>query len=203
MLDRMLQFTHVARPVIGIKQFERILVDIAHGPAEPLVALHDEMLGKHRDVLLALAQRRDRDADHTQPVIQVGPQQVFGQRPLRRDIQVGQHAHIYLNFVHAAYAADAAVLQHTQQLGLQRDVHGIDLIEQQRAAVCLLEQARAALRASVSTLFRPEQQAFQQIIRNGRTVDRKERAVCPRARVVDALREQFLARAGLAVKHDR
>ena len=46
----------------------------------------------------------------------------------------------------AAQALDLARLEHAQQLGLQLERHVADLVEQQRAAVRLLDAARRAAR---------------------------------------------------------
>jgi hypothetical protein len=62
----------------------------------------------------------------------------------------------------AADAVDLALLDGAEQLGLQPHVHLADLVEQQRAAVRLLELADApGQRAGEGALLVPEQLALQ------------------------------------------
>ena len=75
----------------------------------------------------------------------------------------------------AADAVDLALLQGAQQLGLQAPVHLGDFVEQQRAAVGLLELADAAGdRAGEGALLVAEQLALQQVLGDGGAVDRDE-----------------------------
>ena len=59
----------------------------------------------------------------------------------------GDHAHVGLDRLVAADAIELAVGQHAQQARLQLERHVADLVEEQRAALGLLEAA-AALRAA-------------------------------------------------------
>ena len=75
----------------------------------------------------------------------------------------------------AADAVDLALLDGAQQLGLQADVHLADLVEQQRAAVGLLELADApGDGAGEGALLVAEQLGFQQGLGDGGAVDGDE-----------------------------
>ena len=69
--------------------------------------------------------------------------------PRRRDLLLdvlvrrGEHAHVHLHRLRAADARHDAVLQHAQHLRLRGETHVADLVEKQRAAIRLLELARA------------------------------------------------------------
>ena len=111
----------------------------------------------------------------------------------------GQDTGTRLNGLVAADTLEALLLEDTEHLGLERRRHVADLVEEQRAAVALLELADAA---AVSPRERPflvaEQLAFQQALRDGGAVDGQERPVGPAAVVVESAGDQFLAGAALA-----
>jgi hypothetical protein len=91
------------------------------------------------------------------------------------------------------------VLQHAQQLGLQRQVELADLVQEQRAAVGGLDQADLArLRVGEGALLMAEQLALDQVRRQRGAVDFHERGRGARTGVVAGARHQLLAGAGLA-----
>ncbi len=99
-------------------------------------------------------------------------------------------------------AADPVVMpveQDAQQAGLQLGGHIADLVEEQGAALGLLETA-AALRlgAGEGAAFVAEQFGFEEVLGNRRRVDGDERLVGPRAVAVQGARDQFLAAARFA-----
>ena len=99
---------------------------------------------------------------------------------------------------------DHALLQEAQQLDLERQRHVADLVEEQRAALRLLDLALGGLdRAGEGALFVPEQLAFEQGLGDRGAVDRDERAALRALRVVQAAGEQFLAGAAGAEQHHR
>ncbi|MGA2438882.1 MAG: hypothetical protein ABSF57_10280, partial [Acidobacteriaceae bacterium] len=64
-LDRILQLTHIARPVVLGHQPDRILAEDMGGAG---LAVHplQEVRGQHGDVVPAFAQRRQLEVDHTE-----------------------------------------------------------------------------------------------------------------------------------------
>ena len=101
----------------------------------------------------------------------------------------------------AAYPSESTFLNDTQKLRLQRDIHGIDLVQQQGAAVNLLKKSVSLLRAGVGALLCAKQHGLQQGIRNGGAVDRNERAVSTGTGVVNALSKQLFSCAGFSIDH--
>ena len=104
-----------------------------------------------------------------------------------------------------ADALELTLLQHAQQLHLQRHAHRAHFVEEQRAAMRLLEpslpgadgageRARARVRTSRPRAGSPGI-ALQLSATN--------RCAAPRARVMDRARDHFLARAGLAGDENR
>jgi hypothetical protein len=99
----------------------------------------------------------------------------------------------------AADPVELAVGQHAQQAGLQLGRHVADLVEEQGAAVGLLEAAPPLRRRTgEGAALVTEQLGFQQVLRNRSGIQRDERPGCTRAVAVQRTRDQFLAAAGFA-----
>src|SRR5438874_700569 len=81
-------------------------------------------------------------------------------------------AHVHLHADAAADALERALLEHAQQLGLERRRDLADLVQQQRPAVGQLEAAAAhPVGAGEGALLVAEQLALQQVLRQGGAVD--------------------------------
>ena len=99
----------------------------------------------------------------------------------------------------AAEALEVLLLQHAQHLALCQRRHVADFVEEQRAAVALLELAdAAAVGPGEGALLVAEQLALQQGLRDGGAVDGQERPGGAAAVLVEGAGDQFLARAALA-----
>jgi hypothetical protein len=87
----------------------------------------------------------------------------------------GDHAHVGADRLLAADAVEVAVGEHAKQPRLQLGRHVADLVEEQRAAVGLLEAA-AALGGSPGegAALVAEELGFEQVARDGRGVDGDE-----------------------------
>ncbi len=93
-------------------------------------------------------------------------------------------------------------LQNAQQLALQIVRHRTDLISRAPPAR-LLKQSRAINSSPVKPPFAVPNRMPSSSVRYRRTVLRQERSVLAAARVVNALRQQLLAGAGLTVDEHR
>src|SRR5712691_4075964 len=95
-------------------------------------------------------------------------------------------------------------MQDMEELGLEGRVEISDLVEENGAVVCRFELSNLQLvgPGEGPTLV-PEQLAFQELPRNGGTVDLHERAALPGRQVVNGSRHQVLSRAGFAADEDR
>jgi hypothetical protein len=102
----------------------------------------------------------------------------------------------------AADLAEGPLLQHAEQLGLQVERHLADLIEQERAFACDLEQpGLLAVGAGECPFDMAEQFALEQVGRQGGAVDSHKRLV----RMTDGVNRlggQLFARAGLTHNED-
>ena len=93
----------------------------------------DEVLGEQRDVLDALAERRQPDRDDVDPVEQVFPERALGDHLRQVPVGGGDHADVRLDLLGAAEAPVLPFLQHAEQLDLHELAHLADLVEENRA----------------------------------------------------------------------
>ena len=112
-------------------------------------------------------------------------------------------ADVDVDVVLAAEARELAVLQHLEQLGLQRQAHVADLVEEHRAVVGELELAGLVLdRAGERAALEAEQLRLEQLGRQRGAVHLDERLVAPERRRAQRPRDQLLAGAALAADQD-
>ena len=111
--------------------------------AELARALGEEMARQQRNVLAPLAQARQPQADHVEPVVEVLAEGALAHARLEVLVRGGDHAHVGLQRLVAADAVEVAVGEHAQQARLQVGRHVADLVEEERAALGLLEPAAA------------------------------------------------------------
>ena len=202
-LDAVLELAHVAGPRIGAhlvfrgrRQDQRLPVQIA-------AVFVDEVAGERGDVVRPLPERRDGDGEYRQTEVQVLA--VLSGRNGGFQIAIGgcDNAHVHLQRRGAAHALEALLLERAQNLRLQRQRQIADFIEKQRAAVGELELPRLAVGgAGERPLLVAEQLGLEQRLRDGRTIDRHERAVGAGTQRVQRSGEQLLAGAALAFDQD-
>src|SRR6185312_5332892 len=103
--------------------------------------LDQEVICENRNVLDAIAQRRQRDADDVQPIIEVLAQVLALDRFARIAVRGGDEADVDDRvLLLAADTAHDTVLDHPKQLGLQRQRHLRELVEEERSRVRDLEE---------------------------------------------------------------
>ena len=155
--------------------------------------------GDQRQVVDAVAQRRQVDREDVEPIEQVFAQLAPGDRLVRIAIGRGEDAHVGLLELGRADAHEGARLEHAQQLDLQVERHLGDLVEEQRAAVGALEEAQVlAIGAGEAALLVAEDLALHQVRRDRAAVDGEERMAAPPAEVVHGAGDDLLAGAALA-----
>ena len=97
-----------------------------------------------------MSSRRSRrggslDRHHLEPMIKILAELALGDGLFQIAVGRRNQAHVDLDRLVAADAEHFPVLQHAQQLRLQGQRHVADLVEEQRAAVGVLETALAHL----------------------------------------------------------
>ena len=99
------------------------------------------MLGEKLGVAIALAQRRQHDREHGEPIHQVFAQTTVTNGIERVAIGRREHADVGPDLAIAADANETAGLEHAQQPHLHLERHFGDFVEEQRAAFGALEVA--------------------------------------------------------------
>ena len=128
---------------------------------------------------------------------QVGAEAAFSNQRFQVLVGRGDDAHVHADQFAATDAEEFAFGQHAQQAGLQRQRHVADFVEEQRAAIGLLEASDvSSLRTSERTGFMAEEFAFQQLGGDGGGVERDERLARAWRFAMQRVRDQFLARSG-------
>ncbi len=106
------------------------------------------------NILTAFAQRRDMYADDIESMIKIFAEASFLDQRFQVLMRRGDDAHVDLDRRMATDTVELAVGQHPQQTRLQFGRHVADLIEEQTAAVGLLETSDApVLRAGEGAAF--------------------------------------------------
>src|SRR5690606_24596852 len=104
------------------------------------------------------------------------------------------HADVRFEVYGAAHAAERLLLQHAQELGLELDVHLADLVEEERAALCDLEEAALETgRAGEGALLVAEELRVQELLGEVGAVHRHPRALGPAGAGVDHAGDALLA----------
>ena len=154
---------------------------------------------ENQAAFFAIAIRRNVDRDFTDAVIEVLAKRAFLDEFFGVLVGSADDAHVDGDFFAPADAFDDAFLQEAQHLRLQRKRHVADLVEKQRTAVRHLDLAeRLFVRTRKRAFLVAEQLGLEQVLGNGRTVDRNEVFVGVRAETMQRACEQFFAGAAFA-----
>ena len=159
------------------------------------------MFDQFRDVFAPLGQRRHADRHHRQAVKEVLAELAGGDLGLEVARGRGDDAHVDRDLGGAADALEGLVDQHAQDLVLRLARHVGDLVDEQRAAMRLLERADLASSGAVR-LFDAEQLDLHALRRDRRRVDDDERPAGATRQRVDGARDQLLAGTGRADDQD-
>ncbi len=162
-----------------------------------------EVLRQLDHVADALAQRRQGDREHREAVIEVFAEATLlhsgGQVLVRR----GDDPDVHWLVARGTEAAHHAILEHLEQLGLQRFRQEPDLVQEDRAAVGGLQQSRlGAARIREGATLEPEHLGLQQRVGDRRAVDVHEWSVRPGAGSVNHPGDEALAGTGLPMNQD-
>ena len=138
------------------------------------------------------------DFDHRETIVQVLPKSLLGDGSPQVVIRGGNDAHIHFAGGQRSHSLHFLTLEHAQQLGLSGERHVSDLVQEQRASVSILEQARLVVRgAGERTLHVPKQLALEQRFHNRRAVEHDVPAGRNRAEPMERARNQVFTGPGL------
>jgi hypothetical protein len=191
-LDDVVELTHVALPGKCQEHLHGGAFHPLEGLLELAVVQTHEMLDERRNVLAALAKRRDLHADDVQPIKEIVAEAPFLHCLVEALIRGGDDAHLHFDRVARADGKDLLLLDRTQELHLQVERQVADLVEEDRAAAGALEKPLLVVdRARERTTQMAEQLAFQEILGDGSAVHGQS-AVAGLAEVVDRARDHSL-----------
>ena len=200
--DHVFEFAHIAGPGVGQQLRLRLRVD-AVGLAVGRVA-RQQARHQRKDVARAFAQARHAQLEGADAKVQVFAELAQRDRAAQVLVGRGDHAQVELDGTLAAEAHQRTFLQHAQQLGLQLHRHFSNLVEKQRPALRLLEQAAVQVqRAGEGALFVTEQHVLDHLLGHCRAVQPHEGPACAGRRLVQHARQHFLARSGRALYQHR
>ena len=139
------------------------------------------------------------DGEDAQPVVEVGTELALGGQGGQVAVRGRDQPHVRANGLVAADPLEGLLLEQAQYLGLQRQRHVADFVEEEGATVALLELADAApVGPGEGALLVAEQLALDERLRQGAAVDRQEGPIRAGAVLVDRAGDQFLPGAALA-----
>ena len=131
-LDDVLQLTDVARPVVLLEHGQGLRRHAPRRPAHLLRQLLDEVGDQQRDVLAAIAQRRQVERDDVETVEEILAQDALGDGAPDVAVRGGDEADVDLDVAGVAHPTDLPLLDGAEQL----DLHGLgdlgDLVEKER-----------------------------------------------------------------------
>src|SRR5690606_37338878 len=184
----------VPRPIHADQALDRLLGEAPRREPLPFDGRVHEVADQHRDVLPPLPERRDVDRDDVE-----AEEEVFAEAPpldlaLQVLVRRGDDADVHADRPLAADTGDDALLQRAQDLGLRRGAHVPDLVQEERAAVRLLElPAPVRVGAGERPLDVAEELALDQLRRDGGAVDLDERSVGPPRQPMQRPGDELLA----------
>src|ERR1035437_1101646 len=202
-LDGVAQFARIAWPIVSKQPFEKAWRQTRNGAFVALIHVVDHSRGNGGNVRGVVAQRRHLDVEDVESVEEVPTQLAAGHRLLRVLVGRCDYAHVNRCFGFAPEAAQPAVFQHAEQLGLCGGWHLANLVEQQRSLFRKFETAGASLDCSGErALLVAEDLALDQGRWDCRAVNRDKGLRASGAEVVQGARDEFLAGAALARNQD-
>src|ERR1043165_5627841 len=203
-LEDVAQLADVAGPVVVAEHALGLARDRQARLAEVAREALEDVRGEQRDVVAALAQRRDEKLQGTDAVVEVLAKAVLLDERAEVAVRRCDQAHVDGAILHVAEAAEAFLLEHLQQAGLNLRVHVADLVEEHRAAMRDFEQPLLRRYGpGERALLVAEELRLQELARDAGAIEIDERFAGAAAAVVDPARQHGLAGAGLAVDEDR
>ncbi len=139
--DHVLQLAHVARPFIGAEVVDGAGSEAMHLPVVLKGKLAQKMAGQNGNVLAPLAQGRQMDVDHVQPVEEVLAEPSGHDLFLQILVRGCHQTKIHGNGLGPSDPLDDPFLQHAQELDLHLLRQLADLVQKKGPALGQLEAA--------------------------------------------------------------
>ena len=173
------------------------------GAARFAALVGKKMPGQGHHIVRPLPQGGNQQGKDIEPVIQILAEDALGHCLGHVPVGGGHHPDVQAHRLFAADPLHFPLLQHPQQLGLQRQGHFRHFVQQQGAALGLLELASLGLIGTgEGAFFITEEGRFQQAFGNGCAVDGDKGTFAPGGMVVDVAGHHLLAHPGLPGEQD-
>src|SRR5713101_155162 len=202
-LDEVAEFAHIPRPGIAQQNLHRRVADFLAGTPVGRTEFREKVAREGGDVLAAVAQRRNEEGNHIQAIEEVLAESAAGKLQLEVLVGGGDDADVNADRLAGTDRLKALLFEDAQDFGLRAEAHVADFVEEERAAVGLLELADLVLEgAGEAALDVAEQFGLDELFRDGGAIDFHEGAFVAQAGRVQRARHQLLARAALAIDED-
>ena len=139
-LDGVRELADVPGPAVAEEEARRLGREAAHARAGPPGRVVEEGLREREDVLRPLAERRDRDLDDAQPVVEVAPEVARLDLPREVAVRRGDDPHVDLAAPVLADAPHLALLERAEELRLKAEGDLADLVEEESPPLGRLEE---------------------------------------------------------------
>ena len=200
----MAEFADVAGP--GMAEQPRLALGADRPAGDPVAAaeLRKQLIGQLQDILPAIPQRRDDEAEQAQPVMQVVSELAVGHRLAKVAVAGGDDPNVDVDLPVAAESPDAFFLDRLEHLGLQAEREAGQFIKKKSAALGRLEQAHASrLGVGERAALVAEQFRLGETLRQRGAVNLDERPGGERPVVVQPAGDAGFAGAGFALEQHR
>src|SRR5260221_4487785 len=155
-LEYVLQLADVSRPRIGLKQFERLLVDTLYVLGSFSRVAIDKVLHQQGNVGSSLSKRRYLNREVVQPIKQIMTEGPSADGGLQVAVGGCDHPHVSADSTIAADTLKLMLLQNTKQCNLSLGWKLSDFVEEDCASICQLKPTQALLgRAGKGALLMP------------------------------------------------
>ena len=183
-----------------LRACEGVVADLHAGAAVLAAELGEEFAGQERNVLLALAQRRDEERDDVEAVEEIFAEVAVGDLLFEILVGGGDEADVDVERLGAADGSKQLLVERAQDLGLGLEAHVADFVEEEGAAVGALEGAALLGRAAgLRAVAIAEELGLDVVLGDGGAVELDEDAIAAQALGVHGAGDEFLAGAGFAV----
>src|SRR5215218_1677 len=189
--EGVLELAHVPRPVVALDGAERRATEPA--------ARGGERARERLELVATLAQRRQGEGEHLEPVVEIRAESSLLDALRERLVGGGENARVAPQLGGAAEATEGPLLEHLEQLRLHLGDDLADLVEEEGAAPGDLEQpALGLLRVGEGAALVPEQLTLEEGGAERRAVHFDEGLCRARRALVDTASDEALASTRLA-----
>ena len=197
--EHVAQLAHVALPAMPGQTLERPAGELHLRLALTGGELAQEVVREQRQVVQPFPQRRNRQGDDLQPVVEIFPERALRDRLLQVAVRRREQPEVHVDVAAAADPHDLPLLKHAQQLHLEFRNQLADLVQEQGPAGGELQLADLAPDGSgEGPLLVAEQLALQDLVRDRAAIQGQEALLPAGAGVVQGLGDEFLPGAALA-----